>query len=141
MSEPRHHEPPKRTAAARRLRRDSTFPERILWSLLRGGLLGGFKFRRQHIVGSYVADFYCDAAGLVVELDGLSHVGRAEADDRRTEYLESLGLKVVRVTNDDVLQDVYVVGEMILREAEACKQARGNRTFAPHPASPRGGEE
>src|SRR5690242_9709167 len=88
---------------ARQLRRDTTVPERFLWSLLRDGRLAGLKFRRQHPIGPFVADFYCHDAALVVEVDGMSHDGRAVADAQRTSYLESQGLQVLRIGNDDVL--------------------------------------
>ncbi len=87
---------------ARRLRRDATGPERLLWSRLRGRALG-VAFRRQSPIGPYVVDFFAPLARLVVEVDGRSHAGRAAADAARRTVLESLGLRVVRVTNDDVL--------------------------------------
>src|SRR5262245_26351469 len=102
---------------ARRLRRDSTIPERILWGLLRGGRLGGLKFRRQHPLGPFIADFYCHEHKLVVELDGMSHDGRAEADRRRESYLRYHGLTVLRVGNDDVLRDSEAVAIAILTAA------------------------
>jgi adenine-specific DNA-methyltransferase len=91
---------------ARALRRNATFPERVLWGLLRDRRLSGVKFRRQHPVGPYVVDFYCPSHRLVVELDGRSHDDRGLEDLRRQDYLESVaGLKVFRVANDDVLYD------------------------------------
>jgi very-short-patch-repair endonuclease len=65
------------------LRRHSTIPERILWGMIRGGRLGGLKFRRQHPIGPFFADYYCHEAKLIVELDGMSHDSRGEADRRR----------------------------------------------------------
>ncbi len=102
---------------ARRLRRDATHPEAILWGVLRSGHLGGLKFRRQHAIGSYVADFFCNSARLVVEVDGMSHDDRAEYDKRRSEFLQGFGLKVIRVTNDDILDDLEAVARYIAREA------------------------
>ena len=75
------------------------------------------KFRRQFPIGPYFADFVCLEANLVVELDGESHEGREEYDDRRTKYLESCGFQVFRVMNDDVLEDVEAVAIGIAREA------------------------
>ena len=93
-------------ARARELRRNATFPERILWGLLRDRRLSGVKFRRQHAVGPYVVDFYCSSHRLVVELDGRSHDDRGLADRQRQDYLESFGgLRVFRVGNDDLLHD------------------------------------
>ena len=77
----------------------------------------GLKFRRQYPVGPYVADFYCDQASLVVELDGMSHVDTAEKDRLRSAYLASCELRVMRVTNDDVLDDLEAV---LLGIATAC---------------------
>ncbi len=100
---------PKMISRSRRLRRDATVPERILWGMLRGNRLAGLKFRRQHPIGPFVVDFYCHSVGLVVEVDGMSHDGRAEEDCKRTEYLQQQGLRVFRVTNDDVLEDLEAV--------------------------------
>jgi len=130
------------TARARALRQDAPIPERVLWGMLRGRRLGGLKFRRQVPIGPFVVDFLCEAAALVVELDGLSHTGRGEADDRRTAYLQSRGLRVFRVTNDQLIESPDVVAEAVLREAEKpspqpSPRGRGSRTPSPQP-SPEG---
>jgi len=78
---------PRATQRARRLRRNSTFLERRLWSHLRAGRLAGLKFRRQYPLEPFIVDFYCHEAHLAVELDGMSHNGRAAQDNRRTQYL------------------------------------------------------
>jgi very-short-patch-repair endonuclease len=91
---------------ARQLRRNSTFPERVLWSLLRDRRLADVKFRRQHPIGPYLVDFYCPSSRLVVELDGKSHDDRGAQDQERQQYLEAVvGLRVLRVTHDDVMHD------------------------------------
>ncbi len=100
---------------ARDLRRDMTQPERTLWYRLRRRALDGYRFRRQHVIGPYVVDFCCPEAGVVIEVDGESHVGRGAEDARRTRCLESKGLKVIRVTNDDVLGSLDAVLEHILQ--------------------------
>lgn len=102
---------------ARRLRRDAPIPERILWGMLRDRRLGGLKFRRQEAIGPFVVDFYCPQAKLVVELDGVTHVGTGEADDRRTMFLQQQGLRVIRITNDDLLEDPQAIADYILRHA------------------------
>ena len=112
-----HRVAPHQTAKARRLRRDSTIPERILWGELRNRKLFGLRFRRQYPIGPFIADFYCTQAQLVVEVDGMSHSGRADADRRRTEFIQRHGLHVLRVTNDDVLDDLDAVLMMIACEA------------------------
>src|SRR5581483_10359265 len=98
---------------SRRLRRDATGPESLLWSVLGSRQLAGLKFRRQHPTGPYVVDFYSGSARLVVELDGLSHDDTAENDARRSQYLQKAGLRVMRVLNDDVLSDLDSVAEWI----------------------------
>lgn len=89
---------------ARELRTDSTDAERELWNRLRQRQLKNFRFRRQHPVGRYIADFACPEAGLIVELDGGHHLAQAEADARRTSDLECAGYCVLRFWNDDVLK-------------------------------------
>ena len=101
-----HRIDPATTARARRLRKEAPFPERLLWGRLRGGQVGGLRFRRQHPVGPYIADFYCASAKLVIELDGVSHDERATYDGRRTRFMESRGLRVIRFTDNEVVQDV-----------------------------------
>jgi very-short-patch-repair endonuclease len=112
---PKHAPSPETTNNSRQLRRNSTWPERIVWGMLRGGRLGGLKFRRQYSVGPYTADFYCHEMKLVVEVDGTSHEDRSEKDRRRTEYLQHQGLQVFRVTNQDVLSDPEAVANGIVR--------------------------
>jgi very-short-patch-repair endonuclease len=65
---------------ARELRREMTVPERVVWQALRDRRLAGWRFRRQAAIGPYIVDFYCHAARLVLEIDGLSHVGRGDED-------------------------------------------------------------
>lgn len=93
---------------ARDLRKKLTEAEVVLWTFLRGRKLNGFKFRRQHPIGSYVADFACLSARLVVEVDGATHWTPAELehDARRTAYLQSRGWRVLRVTNLDVFENM-----------------------------------
>ena len=97
------------------LRRETTFPERLLWSRLRERLCHGLRFRRQHPVGKYVVDFYCNSAKAVVELDGVSHLDHVTEDMERELFLEGLGLRVIRVTNDEVLTNLDNVVEDIAR--------------------------
>lgn len=104
---------------SKQLRRNLTGPERGLWYLLRGRQLAGMKFRRQQIIGPYIVDFYCAQTRLVLEVDGESHVGRGASDAARDAYLRSHGLRVLRVTNDDVLRDPEAVMLAILKLAES----------------------
>ena len=105
------------TEFARQLRSTSPVPERILWNLLRNRQVAGLRFRRQIPVGPYCVDFICSSAKLVVELDGMSHDGRQQQDAERTAFLNEQGLRVFRVTNEDVLNDVESVAIAIAREA------------------------
>jgi very-short-patch-repair endonuclease len=115
-----HHLPnPRATSRVRELRARSTWPERIVWSILRAHRLGGLNFRRQHSIGPYVVDFYCHEKRLVVEIDGGSHEERAAEDRERTAYLEQQGLRVYRVTNQDVMSDKDAVAMGIARAAGA----------------------
>jgi tRNA uridine 5-carboxymethylaminomethyl modification enzyme len=112
---------------ARQLRRDATFPERLLWSKLRRNQLD-FRFRRQQPLGNFVADFFCPEARLVVELDGQSHRGKAASDDAREAWLVGQRFRVIRFTNDAVLKDVDAVANAIF---VVCKDRRELAAAAP----------
>ena len=105
------------------LRNNSTPAEKQLWRLLQQSNLGGYKFRRQHSVGTYILDFYCPEEKLAIELDGDSHfIDEAMAyDHERTAYLTSLDIRVLRFLNTDVYDNLNVVGERILEEIEIWK--------------------
>src|SRR5262249_7534924 len=87
---------------ARRLRRSVTVVERLLWRRLRDRQLDGHKFRRQHPLGPYVLDFFCEARKLVIEIDGGQHADQVQHDERRTRWLEERGCRVIRFWNNDV---------------------------------------
>ncbi|OHB30803.1 MAG: hypothetical protein A2X79_07105 [Desulfuromonadaceae bacterium GWB2_53_15] len=114
------------------LRNNSTSAERMLWSILQHSNLGGYKFRRQHSVGSYILDFYCPSEKLAVELDGDSHFTdeAIEYDRERTAYLNALNIKVIRFLNTDVYNNLNVVCEQILEKIKS-----GNLT-TPNPLGP-----
>ena len=95
------------TIFARSLRRQETNAEQLLWRELRNRELDGWKFKRQVPHGRYVLDFFCFDAGLVIEVDGAQHVEqRAAHDAERTAYLEGHGLRVLRLGNTDVLDNI-----------------------------------
>ncbi len=102
---------------AKDLRAKATDIEKLLWSALRGKNAAGLKFRRQHPIEPYIADFYCAAARLVIEVDGESHDNSVKYDHDRTESLRARGLQVIRVSNDDVLNNLEGVVEFIVRTA------------------------
>lgn len=97
------------------LRRSLTPAEAALWKTLQGSKLEGKKFRRQHSIGNYVVDFYCPECRLAIELDGEKHFNSiaAEYDLRRTEYLNSLNVRVLRIENRAVFEHPEGVLEAI----------------------------
>ena len=97
---------------AREQRRAPTQSEERLWQYLRGGGLG-VRFRRQHPIGGYVLDFYCARAHLAVEVDGPVHEEQEEYDQQRDAWLSEQGIRVLRVSDDEVRDDIVsVVGEI-----------------------------
>jgi very-short-patch-repair endonuclease len=97
---------------ARRLRRDQTDAERVLWLRLRDRRLEGLKFKQQVPIDRFVVDFLCSEAHLIVELDGGQHATRDESN--RTRILETMGYLVVRFWNHDVMENIDGVLEEIL---------------------------
>ena len=113
------HVDPVKVERAKELRRNMTEAEAILWQQLRGNRLNGLHFRRQQVIDGFIVDFYCHAAGLVVEVDGGIHAGQADCDVERDCVLAERGLRVLRVTNEDVRNDLSGVLGRIL---EACER-------------------
>ena len=101
------------TSVAKRLRQEMTDAERVMWRELRAHRFAGFKFKRQEPWGSYVVDFVCYEAKLIVELDGGQHANQQEADEERTRWLASRGFRVVRFWNNDVLTNIAGVMQEI----------------------------
>jgi very-short-patch-repair endonuclease len=99
---------------AKRQRRTMSPPEVRLWSLPRRSPCG-INFRRQHPVGPYVADFYCPAAKLVIEIDGQIHDFTVERDAAREEYIRGLGLQILRIPARDVMADAHSVADGLVR--------------------------
>ncbi len=97
------------------LRKNQTPQEILLWSRLRREQLG-FKFRRQHSIGGYIADFYCPIKKLVIEIDGLQHLVNQEYDENRSKYLEGLSIKVIRFTNVEINTNLDGVVNKIISE-------------------------
>jgi len=106
-------------ARAREMRKAPTEAEERLWSRLRAKRFEGLKFHRQYPAGSYILDFYCPEKRLAVELDGGRHADPAQEgyDETRSRELSSLGIRVIRFWNDDVLKDTDAVMNVIGREA------------------------
>ena len=102
---------------AKTLRREMTPAEKVLWSSLRNRKFKKLKFRRQHPIDRYIVDFVCLEEKLVVEADGYIHKtpDQMEHDLKRTRELESYGLNVIRLTNEEVLDNVFLA----LKKVEA----------------------
>lgn len=97
------------------LRSNLTYAEVFFWQQVKDRQLDGRKFRRQTSIGSYIVDFYCPEEKLVIELDGEVHFNEEaiKYDEERTKYIESLGLKVIRFENNEVLKNTeYVLNEI-----------------------------
>ena len=109
---------PGAVAQARRLRKNMSLPEVLLWNLLKGQPQG-VKFRRQHPSGKIGMDFYCLDARLVIEVDGFAHDtgDRPERDERRDAWLRSHNLETVRIPASEVLKDAVAVAESIIAMA------------------------
>lgn len=120
----------------RRLRSNMTGPEAQLWSRLRARQLQGLKFRRQHGIGPYIVDFYCPEQSLVIEVDGDSHADADQVvkDKQREQYLQSLGLRVIRYINDDIVKNLDGV-------LEDLAERLSSRSTSPRPSLPRRGKK
>ena len=101
---------------SKELRKKMTLPERILWQFLRASTLAGLRFRRQHPVGRYIADFCCISKKLIVELDGEYHDTIKQEDMERDDFLGEQGFRVLRFTNDQVFDRVELVLQTIADE-------------------------
>ncbi len=104
----------KLTGVARTLRRNQTDAERKLWGSLRNRQLEGLKFRRQYVIGSYVADFCCEEYRLIIELDGGQHADQIEKDRIRTIELEDMKYHVLRFWNFGIFTNMDGVIDTIL---------------------------
>ena len=128
---------------AKTLRRRMTDAETILWSRLRRGQLNGWKFRRQHSVGPYVADFACIDARLIVEVDGATHASEREIahDKKRSAFLTARGFSIYRVWNTDIYDNLQGVLDGLLAALAPLgpsghsPRKRGEKTDADTPLS------
>ena len=100
-------------ARARAMRREPTDAERVIWRVLRDRRLGGLKWRRQMVLGRYIADFVCLELRLIVEVDGSQHAENAY-DAERDAWLAGQGFQVLRFWNGDVLRDTDGVADTLL---------------------------
>jgi very-short-patch-repair endonuclease len=100
----------------RKLRQKQTDAEKFLWECLRRERLNGLKFRRQHPIGRYIADFYCPEAHLVIELDGRIHRVKDQKDYDKVhqEIIELRGIRVLRIKNEEIEQNIEGVLRKVL---------------------------
>lgn len=100
---------------ARELRKDETSAEWLFWQIVRNRKILGFKFKRQHPIGPFYADFYCHDAKLVIELDGDIHdaIEIQKRDAWREGIIKDLGLTIMRFTNDDVFKNSHLINKAI----------------------------
>ena len=97
-----------KTILARNLRKNSTIQERRLWNLLKNRQFHNLKFKRQQPIGDYIVDFICKEAKIIIEIDGGQHnePENIEYDKTRTEYLNTLGYKVIRLWNNEIYENI-----------------------------------
>jgi len=106
--------------AARIVRKNMTISEKLLWEKLKGKQINGLRFRRQHPIEFFIADFYCHEIRLVVEIDGEVHNENQEYDDGRSAEMEKFDIKIIRFNNDEVENDI----EKIISEIKSIVDVR-----------------
>ncbi len=106
-------------AIAKELRRNMTEQEKILWLRLRGNCLDGLHIRRQQVILGYIVDFYCHKASLAIELDGSIHSKQKQYDSERDTALSEIGIRVIRIPNRDVEDNIEGVLDLI---RDACRE-------------------
>jgi very-short-patch-repair endonuclease len=123
--EARHRFSPIILKRAREMRHPQTPAEATLWRHIRNRALG-YKFRRQHPIERFIIDFYCAEIKLCIEIDGDTHLEKdqQEYDAARTEYLESIGRKVIRFTNEDVRYNIQAVLQSII---DTCNELKNHK--------------
>ena len=126
---------------ARRMRRDLSLPEKLLWRRLKGAEP---RIRRQHPIGPYVLDFYCAAAKLAIEVDGLAHDfgNRPQRDEVRAAWLQDQNIALLRIPAKDVLADPDSVADALLRLcSEPLPRSPAASGPPPHELRSQGGAE
>jgi very-short-patch-repair endonuclease len=106
---------------ARQLRRQETWAEKLVWTWLRGRRFNGYKFRRQHPLGGYCLDFFCEEAALNIELDGRQHgfPDEQQHDAKREAFLQSHGIKTLRFWNSHLQRNSQSIRDSIFNELQA----------------------
>jgi very-short-patch-repair endonuclease len=110
--------PPAILEFARKMRKEQTDAEQLLWRLFRNRNFCGYKFRRQYPIGGYILDFFCNELNLAIELDGSGHADAEQSgyDEVRTNVLNGAGIRVLRFWNHDLLNNTEAVLEEIYRQ-------------------------
>ena len=103
---------------SKQLRRNMTLEEKIIWQHLRANRLQGFHFRRQQIIDGFIADFYCHPTALVLEIDGKIHENQIEYDAQRDKVLSARGLRLLRIKNEEIRDNIDKVLKRILQACE-----------------------
>ena len=109
---------------AKQMRKDSTKAEEILWLRLKNRQLAGLKFRRQHPIDKFIADFYCHEKKLVIELDGNIHNNseQTDLDNGRTETLNEFGITVLRFRNEEVINNIEAIISQMQNKLLSCTE-------------------
>jgi very-short-patch-repair endonuclease len=108
------------TEQARRLRKKETWAENLVWRWLRDRRFNNYKFRRQHPIGDYSLDFFCEEAELAIELDGRQHgyPGQQSHDAEREKFLKSRGIKILRFWNSHLRRNAQSIRDTIFNELQ-----------------------
>ena len=117
---------------AKEMRRVPSITEKEFWNEVRDRKLGGYKFRRQYLIGPFIADYVCVEKKVIVELDGVVHKDRVGYDRARDEFMRDRGYRVIRLKNEDFLGQMWPMLEYIRRELDAAP--------SPQPSPPKKGE-
>ena len=113
----RAYHAPEKQALAVQMRREMTPSEARLWERLRANRLNGLSFRRQQVIGGFIADFYCRSARLVIECDGRVHESQADYDRARDEIIAAYKLRILRFSNDAIADNLPAVLAEIIKSA------------------------
>lgn len=114
----------------KRLRPSMTPAEKTIWGFLKSNRLNGRHFRRQQIIKGFIVDFYCHAAGLVIEIDGPAHERRKAQYAAREQVLKASGLRILKFSNDRIRYDLYNVLEEILAAAVPLPDREAGQAWA-----------
>ena len=109
----------RKTAIAKLLRKNQTMSVEKFWYEVKAKRLGGYKFRRQVVIGKFVADFVCEQKKLIIELDGSHHADQIEKDEQRTAELEKFGYRVIRIWNHEVIDNLAGTLDWLLHELDS----------------------